>query len=78
MKRRNTLNNMISDNIRKTQAYQCVLTDLVLAGVIDKHVAEGLLGYEIPDYLHLPAYFNDFCKDTVDETNGLASALEEA
>lgn len=59
MTRKNTLNNLILDNKRKDQVYQAVITDLALAGVIDMSVAEGLLGYKIPDYLKLPAGFKN-------------------
>lgn len=50
-----TLNNMIMRNIRKTHAYQTMLVDLVLLGVVEKRTAEKLLGYEIPSYIELPA-----------------------
>lgn len=54
MARKNTLNNMILDNIRHTHAYQAVITDLAIEGVIPVDAAERLLGYEIPEYLHSP------------------------
>ena len=50
-----TLNNMIMRNVRKTHAYQTMLVDLVLLGVVKKRTAEKLLGYEIPSYIELPA-----------------------
>ena len=50
-----TLNNMIMRNVRKTHAYQTMLVDLVLLGVVKKDTAEKLLGYEIPSYIELPA-----------------------
>lgn len=53
--RRNTLNNMTLDNIRKDRVYQAVITDLALTGNISKEDAESLLGYEIPEYLKSPA-----------------------
>jgi hypothetical protein len=52
---RNTLNNMILDNMRKDRIYQAVITDLALTGNISKEDAETLLGYEIPEYLKSPA-----------------------
>lgn len=52
--RRNTLNNMTLDNIRKDRIYQAVITDLALTGNISKEDAETLLGYEIPEYLKSP------------------------
>ena len=55
MVRRNTLNNMQMENIRRTQAYQAVITDLAIEGVLPVETAETLLGYEIPDFLHDPA-----------------------
>jgi len=51
--RRNTLNNIIMGNKRKDPVYQTVITDLAIAGAIDRKVAETLLGYEIPSYLKL-------------------------
>ena len=53
--RRNTLNNMIMETIRGTQAYQAVMTDLALEGIIPLGTAESLLGYEIPEYLRSPS-----------------------
>lgn len=50
-----TLNNMIMRNVRKTHAYQTVIVDLVLLGVVEKDTAEKLLGYTIPSYIGLPA-----------------------
>lgn len=50
-----TLNNMIMRNVRKTHAYQTVIVDLVLLGVVEKDIAEKLLGYTIPSYIELPA-----------------------
>ena len=54
MSRKNTLNNITLENARKTQAYQSVITDLAIEGVIALDAAERLLGYEIPEYLHGP------------------------
>lgn len=51
---RNTLNNMIMENQRKTPMYQAIITDLAIVGAIDKKDAEMLLGYPIPDYLKTP------------------------
>ena len=67
-----TLNNMIMRNIRKTHAYQTMLVDLVLLGVVKKDTAEKLLGYEIPSYIELPADvadtdYNDDNDDDDDE-----------
>lgn len=53
--KKNTLNNMILENVRGTQAYQAVITDLALEGVVPIGVAESLLGYEIPEYLRSPS-----------------------
>lgn len=58
-----TLNNMIMRNIRKTHAYQTMLVDLVLLGVVEKRTAEKLLGYEIPSYIELPADVADTAND---------------
>lgn len=54
MSRKNTLNNVTMENIRKTQVYQAVITDLAIEGAIALDAAERLLGYEIPEYLHGP------------------------
>ena len=67
-----TLNNMIMRNVRKTHAYQTMLVDLVLLGVVKKDTAEKLLGYEIPSYIELPAdvadtNYNDDDDDDDDE-----------
>jgi hypothetical protein len=42
------LTNMNLRNIRKSREYQCILIDLVSAGVIEQSEAEELLGYTIP------------------------------
>lgn len=52
--RRNVLTNISMENIRKEKIYQCIITDLKNVGVLSKEKAEGLLGYEIPDFLKLP------------------------
>ena len=52
--KRNILNNMMLENIRNTQAYQAVMTDLAIEKVVPLETAEMLLGYEIPEYLHSP------------------------
>lgn len=49
-----TLNNRLLENKRKDQLYQTVIIDLYLIGVLEKEKAEGILGYEIPDYISLP------------------------
>ena len=54
MTRKNTLNNLQLGNARKAQVYQAVVTDLAIEGIIPLETAEGLLGYEIPDYLRSP------------------------
>ena len=51
--KRNILNNIIMGNKRKDAVYQTVITDLAIAGVIARDVAEKLLGYEIPSFLRL-------------------------
>lgn len=42
------LTSMNLRNIRKTREYQCIIIDLVNAGVMTKAAAERLLGYTIP------------------------------
>lgn len=53
--RKNTLNNMILDRIRRSQTYQAIITDLAIEGAIPRNVAEALLCYEIPEYLKTPS-----------------------
>lgn len=53
-KKRNTLNNIIMNNQRDTPLYKTLVTDLAIQGILTKAVAEKLLGYEIPSYLHAP------------------------
>lgn len=68
-----TLNNMIMRNVRKTQAYQTVLVDLVKLGVVDKDDAEKVLGYTIPSYIVLP----DNSSKVVSKTAAAVTADEE-
>lgn len=42
------LTNMNLRSIRKSREYQCILIDLVSAGVVEQSEAEKLLGYTIP------------------------------
>ena len=42
------LTNMNLRSIRKSKEYQCILIDLVSAGVVEQSEAEELLGYTIP------------------------------
>ena len=51
---KNTLNNLMMENQRRTPVYQTLITDLAIAGVIKLEVAEMLLGYKIPGFLHTP------------------------
>lgn len=48
------LNNYYMKNERNSRQYQAIMIDLALAGVIDKSVAEQLLGYEIPSSIVSP------------------------
>lgn len=48
------LNNMSMDNLRKDKVYQAIVIDLVLTGNLSKEDARRMLGYDIPEYLHLP------------------------
>lgn len=59
MKRKNMLNNIMLENARKSPAYQCLMTDLVLSGAVDRELGEKLLGYEIPSFLRLPKAFQE-------------------
>lgn len=49
-----TLNNMVMRNMRRSQAYQTMLVDLVFMGVVDRDVAEAMLGYKIPGHIEMP------------------------
>lgn len=49
------LNNVRIRNCRKDGVYQSVIIDLALVGVIDRELAEEMLGYSIPSYLTAPA-----------------------
>lgn len=51
--KKNVLNNIIMGNKRKDAIYQTVITDLAIAGVVKRDVAEKLLGYKIPSFLKL-------------------------
>lgn len=76
--RRNIVTNRMLEAERNNRTYQCIITDLVLAGALDRSVAEGLLGYEIPvDLLKLPYYFKDFC-DTEDFEEDKSEVTEKA
>ena len=76
--RRNIVTNRMLEAERNNRTYQCIITDLVLAGALDRSVAEGLLGYKIPvDLLKLPYYFKDFC-DTDDFEEDAPETTEEA
>lgn len=59
----NVINNMVLRNTRQTVMYQCVIVDLALAGAIDKHIAEGLIGRKFSENWTLPKHFNDFIKE---------------
>ena len=72
-----TLNNMIMRNVRKTHAYQTMLVDLVLLGVVEKRTAEKLLGYEIPSYIALPADVAGADNDDDDDTDDIDVADDE-
>jgi len=71
MKRKNTLNNIMLDNQRRTPLYQAVITDLAITGNIDLDDAEMLLGYKIPNYLKAP-------DGTTIDTYGRLDDLEKA
>lgn len=79
---RNTLNNMMLDNQRRSPLYQAIITDLAITGNLSKEDAEMLLGYEIPDFLHTPdgktiTEYNPVAKvEAVQETK--AEAAQEA
>lgn len=51
---KNTLNNMMMDNQRRSPLYQTIITDLAITDNIDREDAEMLLGYKIPTFLKTP------------------------
>lgn len=51
---KNTLNNMMMDNQRRSPLYQTIITDLAITDNIDREDAEMLLGYKIPAFLKTP------------------------
>lgn len=75
--RRNTLNNVTMDNVRGTQTYQTIITDLAIKAVISRDIAESLLGYEIPYYLHTPDGKSFPKNDLKDVANKLAAKGKE-
>lgn len=72
--RRNTLNNMTIDNLRKDRVYQAIITDLALTGNISRSDAEMLLGYEIPEYLKSPEGDTISSWDNDDDDDGEETA----
>ena len=54
MERKNTLNNLMMNNHRKTPVYQTIITDLAITGNTSREDAEMLFGYKIPAYLKAP------------------------
>jgi hypothetical protein len=48
------LNNMNMRNVRKDSAYQCLVIDLAMLGVVSKEECEMLIGCGIPKGLVLP------------------------
>lgn len=48
------LNNMNMRNIRRSDAYQCVVVDLAMLGVISKEECEMLIGGSVPRTITLP------------------------
>lgn len=49
----NRLTNRWLKSNRRTMEYAAVITDLYLIGIVSSENAKRLLGYDIPDYLHL-------------------------
>jgi len=52
--RQSSLNNMHIENIRRTQEYEAVMTDLALIGALPRDAVEKLTGKKIPDHLTAP------------------------
>lgn len=72
-----TVNNVAMENQRKSPLYQTIIVDLCNAGAIDASIAAGLLGEEVPDYLHLPRNFDKFVESYEKPDEEKESADEE-
>lgn len=48
------VNNMTARSIRRTDAYQCLVVDLAMLGVISREECEMLIGCGIPKGMALP------------------------
>lgn len=68
-----TLNNTRLRVYRNSQAYQAVLIDLAVNGIIDKDKTEKLLGYEIPKFIR-PVIAEDNDTETKTETETITAS----
>ena len=57
------LNNKVMRNIRRTDAYQCLVLDLGMLGILSKEECELLIGSGVPKNLFLPDGKNNMVSD---------------
>lgn len=57
------LNNKVMRNIRRTDAYQCLVLDLGMLGILSKEECELLIGSGVPKNLFLPNGKNNMISD---------------
>lgn len=62
------LNNKVMRNIRRTDAYQCLVLDLGMLGILSKEECELLIGSGVPKNLFLPNGKNNMISDADVET----------
>lgn len=62
------LNNKVMRNIRRTDAYQCLVLDLGMLGILSKEECELLIGSGVPKNLFLPDGKNNMISDADVET----------
>lgn len=58
------LNNKVMRNIRRTDAYQCVVLDLGMLGILSKEECELLIGSGVPHNICLPNGSNNMVSDS--------------
>jgi len=71
------LNNKVMRNIRHTDAYQCLVIDLGMLGILSKEECELLIGSGIPKNLYLPNKQNNMVSDAEIERNAVAAEETE-
>ena len=63
------LNNKVMRNIRRTDAYQCLVLDLGMLGILSKEECELLIGSGVPKNLCLPNGKNNMVSESEIEDN---------